>query len=547
MPLIVASMRNWLQGGDLEGGRVDNTDAGRMVTALDGVRDGDGKVLDEAAALETGKKRVVVVHCKAGKGRSGTASCSYLIAEEGWTIDDALKRFTERRMRPSFGQGVSIPSQLRWIRYVDRWAKNGKKYRDGPIEILEVHVWGLRNGVKIDVEAFIDDGKKIEVFHTFKTEERTVVEAGAPDSSFSDAVWEMAGYPSRDSSRNSSVAEGQPQRSDTIMMPSQESTSESLRRHGTNLVEKVSPPGAHTKVDKLKSKTLGDITVPASTSASASASTSQDIDEKEPGGKQVILRPTKPILIPNCDVNLSVERRNKSPKSIGLTMVSAVAHVWFNTFFEGGGPEKAGKPDPSGVFGIDWDAMDGIKGSSRKGTRALDRVAIVWRALDGGDATTVTATTDPASIDTSNLPSGPASSTNPSVAVAQNVFQQQEGQQEQQQQQTTQPQTLAQVEVVEPNPGEPIPQVKPADWKGQDNEGKHKERDLGLRAMSPDSTEVSRASSVVSESLIGRVVERGREIEMEEGERVSTEAVKSSGPGGEELGLRSEDVREEKK
>ena len=64
---------------------------------------------------------VVVVHCKAGKGRSGTMACSYLISEEGWTPENAMQRFTERRMRPGFGVGISIPSQQRWIRYVDRW------------------------------------------------------------------------------------------------------------------------------------------------------------------------------------------------------------------------------------------------------------------------------------------------------------------------------------------------------------------------------------------------------------------------------------------
>ena len=50
IPLIMASMRNWLKGKDADG-----------------------------------KERVAVVHCKAGKGRSGTVSASYLISEEGWT------------------------------------------------------------------------------------------------------------------------------------------------------------------------------------------------------------------------------------------------------------------------------------------------------------------------------------------------------------------------------------------------------------------------------------------------------------------------------
>merc|ERR1712093_318691 len=68
----------------------------------------------------------------------------------------------------------------------------------------------------------------------------------------------------------------------------------------------------------------------------------------------------------------------------GWTMVTAVAHVWFNCFFEGNGPEQGGKPDDNGVFDIEWDKMDGIKGSSRKGARAFDRMSVDWK---GGNKT----------------------------------------------------------------------------------------------------------------------------------------------------------------
>jgi protein-tyrosine phosphatase len=94
--LIVAGMRNWLLEGEEKGK--------------------EGK----------GNGRVVVVHCKAGKGRSGTMACSYLISECGWKPEEALARFTERRMRPGFGQGVSIPSQLRWVRVCGSVVEGGE-------------------------------------------------------------------------------------------------------------------------------------------------------------------------------------------------------------------------------------------------------------------------------------------------------------------------------------------------------------------------------------------------------------------------------------
>lgn len=144
----------------------------------------------------------------------------------------------------------------------------------------------------------------------------------------------------------------------------------------------------------------------------------------------VIFKPTNPIKLPNSDVNICIEKRNRAPTSMGFTVVTAVAHVWFNTFFEGNGPEQDGIPDQNGVFEIDWDKMDGIKGSSQKGTRAADKIAVVWR---------------------STVPEGEAKgSTMPSV-------------------------------------DSPVPQMPAADWKGGNDEDPNNERHLGLRGHSPDS------------------------------------------------------------
>jgi len=99
--------------------------------------------------------RVVVVYCKARKGRSGTIACSYLISECGWEANEALALFTEKRMRSGFGQGVSIRSQLRWIGYVDQWTKHEKLYVESQIEIKEVHVWGIRKGVDVFIKGYV--------------------------------------------------------------------------------------------------------------------------------------------------------------------------------------------------------------------------------------------------------------------------------------------------------------------------------------------------------------------------------------------------------
>jgi len=359
VPLIMASMRNWLKGGDAQG-----------------------------------KDRVAVVHCKAGKGRSGTISCSYLISEEGWTPENAMQRFTERRMRPGFGNGISIPSQLRWITYVDRWTKHGKKYVERPVEIVEVHVWGLRNGVKIAIEGYVDEGKVIKAFHTFHKDERQIVRGGIrKDQGFADVAMEMVG-----------------------------------KKKATDVGQQIK--GAEKATD-TSDKSDPQISPPAREDSTSSVDS----------GGDVIFKPSTQIILPSSDVNIDFERRNKT-KYGGFTMVTSVAHVWFNVFFEGKGPEQDGMADDSGTFEIEFDAMDGIKGSSRKGTRCFDKMAVVWKSC--------TPTEHPSK------------------------------------------------EIRQPGEGEEVEQARPADWKRSDEQSQDAEKVLGLRTAQSESADVSRASSVKS-------------------------------------------------
>ena len=338
---------------------------------------------DWLKGLDVPKDRVVVVHCKAGKGRSGTVACSYLISEEGWTVKDALARFTARRMRSGFGAGVSIPSQLRWIGYVDRWAKHQKLYVERQIEILEVHVWGLRDGVKVAVEGYVDEGRTIKTFHIFNKHERHLVDGTSPSD--------------------------------------------------PSLLEKPSEPTENHAPTSASTPHL-----PATNHVHTQPIISIDSSDHPSGAPAVLFRPSAPLTLPTSDINIDFERRNRA--TYGWTMVTAVAHVWFNAFFEGRGPENHGDAMSDGVFEIEWDAMDGIKGSARKGTRALDRLAVVWRAVGDGKG----------------------------------------------------------MVIEEPREGQHVPETEAADWKGANEEKGVLRRDLGLRTETPVSASVSKASSIKS-------------------------------------------------
>ncbi|KAM0272622.1 hypothetical protein ACHAQH_008592 [Verticillium albo-atrum] len=484
VPMIMASMRNWLHGGDLH----DGNPTPPTTTAAQ--PHADDETHPNAPATDK-KKRVAVVHCKAGKGRSGTVSCSYLIAECGWRPEEALTRFTERRMRPKFGAGVSIPSQLRTISYVDRWTRHGKKYIDRPIEIVEIHVWGLRNGVKVDVEGFADAGRRIQIFHTFKKNERIIIDGHSPETDkggVAHMMFDLAGV------QAARTVEGAPEEAEFAKSTNlEDSSSDKTRKPREAALTSEVPSrssskkhlGGRTKTLLHNAKTrtgLGHHSTtdsPSSSNSQLSGYSEDASTEAEPGGMAVILKPTAPVQIPNSDVNISVERRNRSSSSLGLTMVTAVAHVWFNAFFEGNGPEQNGEPDTSGVFSIDWEAMDGIKGSSRKGSRALDRIAVVWRVAGTADGL--------GDVKANNVPGEI---------------------------------------VVEPPEGSAVPQMEPADWKGNNHEDPEQERGLGLRAENPASADVSKASSVKSQEI--------RDGHTAGDETDPLAGVRVSGPAGEE-------------
>lgn len=117
--------------------------------------------------LSHNDKNVAVVHCKAGKGRSGTIACAVVMYQQYLkgdriTAAEVNEMYTGKRMAPGTGRGISIKSQLRYLEYWQMYLGSGETWKEieGLVMFTTCRVVGLveymRDGIRVELQAYKD-------------------------------------------------------------------------------------------------------------------------------------------------------------------------------------------------------------------------------------------------------------------------------------------------------------------------------------------------------------------------------------------------------
>jgi len=118
------------------------------------------------AWMNKSRTNIVAVHCRGGKGRTGSFCCAWLLyTKEADDAEDALNFFALRRTDMakrtiSKVQGVETPSQVRYVGYVERLLRKQAAFSPSTVSTLTAPEVRLRS-LTIRAPFFKESGEKI--------------------------------------------------------------------------------------------------------------------------------------------------------------------------------------------------------------------------------------------------------------------------------------------------------------------------------------------------------------------------------------------------
>jgi len=100
------------------------------------------------AWINEDEKNVCAIHCKAGKGRTGfVVACLLMHINKWFDARRALRLFASKRTKDQ--QGVTIPSQIRYVHYYERYLDDPHRIpASKPLRLMSIRILGIPKPVK---------------------------------------------------------------------------------------------------------------------------------------------------------------------------------------------------------------------------------------------------------------------------------------------------------------------------------------------------------------------------------------------------------------
>ncbi|GAM16849.1 hypothetical protein SAMD00019534_000240, partial [Acytostelium subglobosum LB1] len=99
--------------------------------------------------MSRSEKNIAVIHCKAGKGRTGLMICCWLLYCRMWTDTESSLKFYAA-LRTYNQKGVTIPSQIRYVHYFGRFVQaSGNHQLHRPLTLGKIVLKPLPNEINL--------------------------------------------------------------------------------------------------------------------------------------------------------------------------------------------------------------------------------------------------------------------------------------------------------------------------------------------------------------------------------------------------------------